>query len=63
MNKVMDRETAEHFYAWLDRYIHISEQHETEQLIHKILREHPDLVEKGYSWPEIRNMAEYAYSE
>jgi hypothetical protein len=57
MKPVMDRETAEHFYAWLEKTVHISEQHDVEQGIHAILREHPELVEKGYSWPEIGNMA------
>lgn len=56
--RVMDRDTAEHFYAWLDRYVHESDQHEVEQQIHALLREYPDLVEQGKSWPEMRTMAE-----
>ena len=56
-SQVMDRQTAEHFYAWLERTVHISEQHDVEQAIHALLRLHPDLIEKNYSWPELRNMA------
>jgi hypothetical protein len=53
----MDRDTAEHFYAWLEREIHISDQHEVEQGIHALLKDHPDLV-NTHSWPEMRRMAE-----
>ena len=58
MKPVMDRETAEHFYAWLEKTVHITEQHETEEAIHAVLRLHPSLISEGYSWPEIRRMAE-----
>jgi hypothetical protein len=57
MKKVMDHATAEHFYAWLDRCVAADEQHEVEQQIHALLREHPDLV-KTHSWPEMRRLAE-----
>src|SRR5262245_52898619 len=30
MKAVMDRDTAEHFYAWLERHVHESEQHAVE---------------------------------
>lgn len=53
---VMDHKTAEHFYAWMERSVHESEQHETEQAIHALLREHPDLV-ATHSWPEMRRLA------
>jgi hypothetical protein len=29
-----------------------------EEQIHALLRLHSDLIEKGYSWPEMRRMAE-----
>jgi hypothetical protein len=54
---VMDRATAEHFYAWLKRTVADDEQHEVEQTIHELLRQHPELVQT-HSWPEIRRMAE-----
>jgi len=57
MNPVMDRATAEHFYAWLERHVFEDEQHAVEQAIHALLREHPDLVHT-HSWPEMRRMAE-----
>ena len=53
----MDRQTAEHFYAWLEATVADDEQHEVEQAIHELLREHPDLVEV-HSWPEMRRLAE-----
>ena len=52
----MDGETAEHFYAWLAQHVHESEQHEVEQAIHALLREHRDLP-GSRSWPEMRQMA------
>jgi hypothetical protein len=55
---VMDRDTAEHFYAWLERTVAEDERHEVEQAIHELLSQHPDLVQTYYSWPEIRRMAE-----
>jgi hypothetical protein len=53
----MDQDTAEHFYTWLERTVHIADQHEVEQQIHVLLRGHPELVE-NHSWPELRRMAE-----
>ena len=53
----MDRDTAEHFYAWLEATVHISEQHEVEQGIHRLLRDYPDLAQT-HSWPEMRRLAE-----
>ncbi len=52
MPRVMDRETAEHFTAWLDRYAREEDQHEIEQAIHALLAEYPDLV-NTHSWPEM----------
>jgi hypothetical protein len=53
----MDRETAEHFYAWLEKTVPIQDQHEVEQGIHDLLRDDPELLE-GRSWPELRSLAE-----
>ena len=62
MARVMDRDTAEHFYAWLARTVPDDEQHTVEQQIHRLLREHPDLIDKGRSWPEMRTLAERNYT-
>jgi hypothetical protein len=59
--RVMDYETAEHFYKWLDKTIHECDQHVAEQQIHAILKEHPDLIEKNYGWSEMLRMAEVSY--
>lgn len=56
MAQVMDRETAEHFYAWLERSVHECEQHEVEQGIHNLLRDDPELL-SDHSWPELRQLA------
>lgn len=53
---VMDRNTAEHFYNWLDKWVPLSEQHELEQAIHALLRENPELIEQNRSWPEMARM-------
>ena len=57
MKKVMDQQTAEHFYAWLEAHVAEDEQHSVEEGIHALLHEYPDLV-KTHSWPEMRNLAE-----
>jgi len=59
--RVMDYETAEHFYKWLDKTIHECDQHVVEQQIHAILKEHPTLISEGYGWSEMRRMAEVNY--
>jgi hypothetical protein len=56
--KIMSYDDAEHFYAWLNKTVHITEQHEVEESIYAVLRLHPTLISEGYSWPEIRRMAE-----
>ena len=56
----MDRQTAEHFYAWLERAVVKDEQHSVEQQIHALLRDHPDLV-LSRSWTEMRELAERNY--
>jgi hypothetical protein len=58
MTRVMDRETAEHFYTWLET-LHRFDQHEAEQAIHALLRDDPDLL-LTHSWPEMWAMAKGA---
>ena len=57
MTQVMDRDTAEHFYAWLERVIPTDMQHDVEQGVHAVLRDNPDLLET-HSWPEIARLAD-----
>ena len=54
--RVMDRDTAEHFYAWMDRAVRFDLQHEVEQAIHALLRNDPELV-NDHSWPELCRIA------
>ena len=58
MAKVMDYDTAEHFYLWLTEHVREEDQHEVEQGIHRLLRAHPTLIAEGRSWPEMRMLAE-----
>lgn len=53
----MDRDTAEHFYAWLERVIPAHMQHDVEQGVHAVLRQHPELLDT-HSWPEIARLAD-----
>jgi hypothetical protein len=59
--QIMDRETAEHFYAWLDKVIYPEDQHVVECQIQALLKDHNDLIEKNYSWSEMLRMAEVSY--
>ena len=45
--KIMSYDDAEHFYAWLSKTVHITEQHEVEESIHAVLRLHPTLISEG----------------
>ena len=56
MAPVMDYETAEHFYNWLERDVPDDEQHEVEQRIHGLLRDYPEMVDT-HSWPEMNSAA------
>ncbi len=53
----MDNATMRHLNAWLDRTVDYSERDAVESGILRILAEHPELSDKGYSWPEIGQMA------
>lgn len=52
----MDRDTAEHFYAWLEKTVCSRDQHEVEEGIHRLLKDDPDLI-ADHSWSEMRRMA------
>jgi hypothetical protein len=60
VSRVMDYETADHFYAWLDRYVAPERQSDAENVIHKLLADHPDLV-LTHSWPDMLALAERNY--
>ena len=55
-----DRGTAEHFYAWLTAQVADDEQSTVEDKIHRLHRDHPDLI-NTHSWPEMRQLAERNY--
>ena len=56
MKRVMDYETAEHFYTWLESNIRPEDQNEVEEKIHALLGEYPELV-LTRTWPEMVSLA------
>ncbi len=54
----MDAFTENHLHKWIERTVHESEQHEVHLAIREMVRDYPELVEQGYSWSEIRMLAE-----
>ena len=49
----------EHFEEWLDKTISWYNENERKKVynaIEKLLIDNPDLIEKGYSWPEMRRL-------
>jgi hypothetical protein len=54
----MTRDVAEHFYVWLEKYVPENEQHTVEQLIHRLARKEPWVVDGSLSWREVRHLAE-----
>ena len=57
MQTVMDRDTAEHFYVWMDRYVPEQDQNQVEEDILKLLADDPSLLDNR-SWPELWRMTE-----
>ena len=47
-----------HLIRWVRAHIVENEQAPTYFTIRAFLREYPDILERGDSWPEIRNLAE-----
>jgi hypothetical protein len=54
----MDPDNEAHFETWLDRTVPDEQRGAVESSMRKVLADHPELVEEGRSWPEIRRMAE-----
>jgi hypothetical protein len=52
-----DSFTRSHFYSWVRQYVHKQDQEAVKNGIETLLIDHPDLIEKGYSWPEMRRLA------
>lgn len=53
-----DEFTENHFQKWLDNTVHWSERDDVEKGIRELVNDHPDLIEKNYSWTEMRRMSE-----
>ena len=58
----MDRQTAEHFYRWLESSVPEDEQPAVEQAIHKLLRDYPELV-LTHSWLQMRDLSGYRFGD
>ena len=54
---VMDRQQELHFHLWLEGKYLPEDRNEIEQLIYSALREYPDLLSLGKSWPEVLEYA------
>lgn len=50
--------TMKHLDNWIKYYIHLDEQESTKKMILSFLLEHEEVLERGFSWTEIRNFAE-----
>ncbi|HUU53136.1 MAG TPA: 2'-5' RNA ligase family protein, partial [Candidatus Bathyarchaeia archaeon] len=55
---IKDQQTEDHFKAWLDKTIVDDDRVSVETGIREFIKEHPDVIERGDSWPDIRRMAE-----
>ena len=53
----MDAQTEKHLLTWINRSIHWEEARRAEAAIRAVISDYPDLIEKGYSWPEILALA------
>lgn len=53
-----DAFTRSHFNSWLYQYVHERDQESVRIGIEQLLLDHPDLIDKGYSWPETRRLSE-----
>ena len=68
MAKVMDFDTAEHFYKWLETQ-HPDSQHHIEQAIYALLADDPEIIKGeyegglGWGWTECRDYALNRYPE
>lgn len=63
MKKAMDRDTAGHFYKWLEQFVAERHQQEAEEDVLAALREDPTMIARGEGWPAIRARGEWLRSE
>jgi len=54
----MDKFTKAHLKIWLQKTCHRNEIQKTQNQILLFLKEYPEILDEGRSWPEIRNLAE-----
>jgi len=54
----MDPQVEEHLKAWLEARVPEKERLVTERLLRDLLTDHPFLLTRNYSWPELFAMAE-----
>lgn len=53
---------AAHFQAWMDRNIRPEDQGETFALVSAFLEVCPQVIDKGYTWGRILELAQHAAS-
>lgn len=54
----MDDFTERHLQAWLENTVLADEREQVGATIRKFVAEHPDVLERGNGWPEVRMLAE-----
>ena len=59
----MDAFTANHLQVWLDRFVFEGDRFKVWSDITAYLREYPEQLETGRSWPELRDISEGMGSE
>lgn len=57
----MDASTEKHLNDWIKATIHRDEAKSIKTKITKLLEEYPELIEKGWSWPDMRRAVECKY--
>jgi len=58
---MMDPDTAEHFYAWLESEFRLEDQHEVEQAIHEFLSGEPTYMDEGHTWWQALDASGYQF--
>jgi len=59
----MDKQETMHFFKWLESTVHRDDRSKVMRQIGQLIADHPDLIKKGRSWPEMRELAERNYPD
>ncbi len=59
----MDLSTELHLMTWLEAKVPAVDRKDVQADIRRIVADHPDLLARGDSWPEIRRLAERSLTQ